>query len=519
MLRNLIAAYLNSLKTEAEFYEPFQALLRARGFRRVHLIHGAEEHGKDVIGQLDGRQWLFQLKHGDIGLSDWKAIQPQCEEMFYTEIGHPGLDVKLPKSGCLVLTGRLRGSAPGRTQQYAKDIRRRRRGQFEVWEGSDLSEKLEASLPAMGSHDFSLRYGFLSQTLAAGGAGFEAINTYTYSWFEAARSRRSLVPSIVLEACIASRLLDERGLELMSPYLLLGVLRVFAALMATGKSLSSEEKEFLHLVRGLFVRRVISLAEVLSADESAFRRTMLGGINAHFALGARALLLAELAALAVELAPKLEQSDEKVLRSLFALTRTFSALHRIPSDRYAVSLLLIAKRIAAWEGASQCREYVQRAACHLNDFLQNNGAGLAGPYAEAEEEVWRFMAAGTKARSFERRLESFAISACLDSLRGLGDEKTVEEILQDTRAVGGIPMRVIPAGGPTSFFVEHADATTAMLHGLHSGVKEAVIEHAEHISMYHKPKGLNSTATRQLLWAVAAVTRDRWWPALLGPKS
>ena len=58
MLSDAVAVYLESV-SERAFDEPLMALLRARGFTSVRLVHGAREFGKDVIAQRDGEHRLI----------------------------------------------------------------------------------------------------------------------------------------------------------------------------------------------------------------------------------------------------------------------------------------------------------------------------------------------------------------------------------------------------------------------------------------------------------------------------
>ena len=87
MLDDAVAAFLDSVNERA-FDEPLVALLRAQGYSDVHLVHGAREFGKDVIGRKDGEQWGLQSKAGNIGQPEWRGLVGQLDELRLVDLGH-----------------------------------------------------------------------------------------------------------------------------------------------------------------------------------------------------------------------------------------------------------------------------------------------------------------------------------------------------------------------------------------------------------------------------------------------
>jgi hypothetical protein len=111
LLEGAVDAFLDSVD-ERGFDEPLLALLRAQGYTDVHLVHGAREFGKDVIGRRDGEQWGLQTKAGDIGQGEWRELVGQLDELRLVNLGHGSFDTRLPRRPVLVTTGRLTGNAP-----------------------------------------------------------------------------------------------------------------------------------------------------------------------------------------------------------------------------------------------------------------------------------------------------------------------------------------------------------------------------------------------------------------------
>lgn len=90
-LDDVLGGYLDTV-AERAFDGPFLAYLSATGFADVHLLHGAYEFGKDFIAKRDGQQWAFQTKAGDLGLSAWRGVRSQVDEMLWNDIAHPAFD-------------------------------------------------------------------------------------------------------------------------------------------------------------------------------------------------------------------------------------------------------------------------------------------------------------------------------------------------------------------------------------------------------------------------------------------
>ena len=141
MLSDAVAAYLEAV-SERAFDEPLMALLRARGFASVRLVHGAREFGKDVIAQCDGEQWGFQSKAGNIGQSEWRALTGQLDELRVVNLGHGAFNTDLPRRPVLVTTGRLVGNAPELYGDYNKRAKEKGEPELGLWDRDILLGQL-----------------------------------------------------------------------------------------------------------------------------------------------------------------------------------------------------------------------------------------------------------------------------------------------------------------------------------------------------------------------------------------
>jgi hypothetical protein len=98
MIERVIENWLTS--TNERGYEiPFCQLLASQGHRVLHMSsHGPQEQGKDVITIApDGIPCAYQLKgEKDIGLSTWRKIRAEIEELIEIPIHHPSVASDFP---------------------------------------------------------------------------------------------------------------------------------------------------------------------------------------------------------------------------------------------------------------------------------------------------------------------------------------------------------------------------------------------------------------------------------------
>lgn len=77
--------------------------------------HGPMEQGKDIITvAADGEYCAFQTKTGNVGLSEWRAIQGEVQELIELPIDYPGVDKARIHRAYLVTNGNV--TDPVRTQ-------------------------------------------------------------------------------------------------------------------------------------------------------------------------------------------------------------------------------------------------------------------------------------------------------------------------------------------------------------------------------------------------------------------
>jgi hypothetical protein len=135
---------------ELGYQLPFCEALVAEGYTILHVSrHGRGEHGKDVVARRhDGVLCSFQLKGGDIVLSEWRKIRGEVEELVQLPVRIPGVSEDEQHIPHLVTNGELRGDAPESIQRFVDLWEQNGYPRMEVWQRGRL---LKLFLDAHGS--------------------------------------------------------------------------------------------------------------------------------------------------------------------------------------------------------------------------------------------------------------------------------------------------------------------------------------------------------------------------------
>ncbi len=149
MIEKLIEHWLTNVN-ELGYQLPFCEVLLTKGYHVLHVSsHGPGEHGKDIIARdSQGGLWAFQLKGGDIRLSDWRTIRSEVEELVRLPVSFPGVNSGEKHTPVLVTNGAIAGDARDSINQFARQWEADGARQLLVWPGKDL---LARFLEAHGS--------------------------------------------------------------------------------------------------------------------------------------------------------------------------------------------------------------------------------------------------------------------------------------------------------------------------------------------------------------------------------
>ena len=510
MIDDVLAGFLDSLE-EREFDAPLVALLRALGYDKIHLLHGSQEFGKDVIAQLEEEggtrvQCTFQIKAGNLTQSGWRAVRGQLDELRTDQIAHPAFDSDLPVRPILVLTGRLVGNAPAAAQQYNAHLSRLGEPNVEVWDREQLvSFFLNLSSLGLTGGDRGQLEAIVNE-IDDGTMTDAALERFSRRWTAGVGWRAALEAAI-----IASRLRRRHRLDLACMTALCLDRAVWAA--AHGTEPTSEEAERIAEVsRMMFEWYAGELFDLLTADEgiSDPKKVAFHEAGVFSTYPVKCLRIVELVSLLALLKRDAERDTMASWLTRFVQSQPGSA-HPI-SDRWAVSLVPTILLVAATDRSVASR-YVTELIRWVADHHDDGGVGLAPPFADARTEVDYLLGGALEHVNAAKRRQSYLATVILDTALACDLEDCYELALNEFAAVDARPYAPAPNDDEAQYRVEDVDVPTDVSpHYTASGTSwRRTREHERPVSFLY----LGRLGRYWDLLAVSAVLRDRHEPAII----
>lgn len=445
MLDDAVAAYLDVVGERA-FDEPLLAIIRSQGYTDVHLVHGAREFGKDVIGRRDGKQWAWQSKAGNIGQKEWRDLVGQLDELRLVNLGHGAFDTSLPRAPVLVATGRLIGNAPELYRDYNDRARSRGEPELQLWTRDELLGLLTGNPDAVlrGSMDGQI-LGVLG-SVDADTASMQNLEVFSRRW-TAWEPERIASLGVIEAALVCDRLRSAQRLDLACHLALCLVRGAWAA--ATG---SPEAAMAADASGALFERYALLLAS--ECDERLLTQEGLvaySGMTAWLTYPIRCVRTAEILSL---LALRLEARDPEraaaIRQWIVRFAEAQPGLARPLSDQYAVGMIPVVKVIAR-ESPDSAVELLRRCAVWMCDAYEPGQLGLAGVDADPREEIERIIGASLEAVNHERRVGSMLATVLLDLCAALGLIDLYADLYNDIYAVRMYPQVLRLAEGADEY--------------------------------------------------------------------
>jgi hypothetical protein len=452
LLDVVVGNFLDSV-TEREFDAPLAALLRARGFTDVHVLHGQFEFGKDFIAKAlePPTQYVLQSKAGDTGLPQWTAMRGQIDVLRTNELAHPAFDAALPRIGVLVLTGRLTGGAPLEVQDYARRADERGEARLEVWDREQLIE-LMARSPAAALADTA--EGPLLELLGridSHQATDVEIEQYAARWIR----EDGVAPSVPVEAAIIATRLREAERVDLACMVALGLLRAVWASEHGVEPPADETVAQADLARQMFIAYADELWSSCT-DDVLEPRALIGqdteGIFVTYPV--RCLRLVEILGLYA-----LALGDEDRARVGEWVCRFLrqqpGAAHPI-SDRWAISLLpaLIA---VGRDAQAQREEHLRDVVQWLGDRHDNENLGLAPTDASPDDEAEYLLGGALEHVAREQRRSSYLATVILDLAAAFELPELYDLAYNDIAAVGVTPLVPLPNDDVDQYLGGNAD--------------------------------------------------------------
>jgi hypothetical protein len=529
MLRNVLVDYLDTVK-EREFDLPFLALLPALGFYDVHYTHGQVEFGKDFIAKKVENgvetQYSFQSKAGDVSQSDWRdGIMGQMLESVLTGLSHPDFDRNLPHQAILVTTGRLKGNvALGLQDLNAKIEQQYQLRSIRLWDRERLADNLE-SYGLGGMHratasgfsslgDFYMLYGkSLQDDLSE-----REIEQHSRYWVNESLDKDKRLLGAATESGIIASQCIEHGLLYEAVHAYLAVLRVILNDMYRAKA-SAETAQMI----ALYERALEKVRPICSAYHSEAKQRWqeadrdlvrtIEGPGAMFTYLVHCARILEVSGYLYFL-----EDDAKNRNKLASFIEAFvlrePGCAHIPSDRYAVSLVLPVIVLCVTSRRDSAREILRRAAIWLCDRYEE-GWGLAPLEADPYDEVVTLLGHPFELIPERKRSGSFLASVVSDLSAFLGDRQFYSDVVNDIKASRIHPQywQVPDTGG--LFSIEAPDVITYP----HVEYTDSITDFqsydfAEHIVHESRAFRVDELLGPLGLMALMLLLRDRYFPAV-----
>jgi Restriction endonuclease len=444
LLSDAVGAYLESV-SERAFDEPLMALLRARGFTSVRLVHGSREFGKDVIARRNGEQWGFQSKAGDIGQPEWRTLTGQLDELRIVNLGHGAFDTELPRRAVLVTTGRLVGNAPELYGDYNKRANEKGEPELELWDRDILLGQLGGDPESVLSGSMDGQLMLILGAAESRSVTMHELEVFSRRWMTWEPDR--LAGLAVIEAALVCEKL--RGVDRLdlACHLALCLIRAVwasrAASLPEGISATAARSLFETYARMLWER----------CDEELLEHPLLNRIEfgGWVTYPVRCVRLAEILGL---LALLVKESDpdlsETISRWLVTLCEKQPGVAHPISDQYAVGVIPMTLALATVDREA-AETHLRRCAVWLCDRYERDALGLAREDAAPEEEIEHLIGGPFESVQLERRRDSLLAPVLLDLAAALGFSDLYADIYNDVQAVRIYPQMLRLADGPDQY--------------------------------------------------------------------
>ena len=434
------------MSDERDLDAPLMAYLGATGFRDVHLTHGPNEIGKDVIAKkgdgADGVQYALQTKRGDIGTGEWRGpLRDQMWEAVRIGLIHPAFDASLVRQGVLVLTGRLVGNAQQQLDLFNDELEREGRLRIEVWHHENLValfDSVDASTIYPKDKGGYLGYG---QFFSAYGLALDGritprqIERHSRRWLSGLYDvTKLLIPAI--EAATLANACERAGNFYAAFQAHLALVRV--ALDAFFDS-TDNAQSFFSAVGTEAIAQAVLGAERFANHVWDLREQAPDQKLVHVVAGNANFVTYPL--LCTQLGETLAlmyfgNSDGSARETAIARLRTLvtvePGISKVFTDSQAVSVTMICRALAAAGDVQMARTYLRAVAFEALNLYANR-LGMASLGDDEQGEVDRLLGMEFPEIRPPQRHESFMVTAIVDLCAYLGDDHLYEEVVNDIR--------------------------------------------------------------------------------------
>jgi hypothetical protein len=494
---------------ERGFDGSFIALLRASGFFDIRFRHGSFEFGKDFIAKrCEGDtvvQYAFQSKAGDIDVTEWTKLYSQINELTSGTLATVGFDRDLPRHSILVTTGRLLGKVPLSAGLFRDQVKERGDGNFDTWEVDTLMEMVQGAGP-FASNPTEVGTKIVARILA-NLATDQELEKWLAEFANDAASGGASLHRALLDNAICGAVMAEQNRPLHQLTIALNAIRLSAI---RAHSNQDEGRDLLRVALNSYVAqgetcfRDLLVAPANRSVWLAWCGCVSGHIVAYPVLCMRVLEFLGIALLSNVCGD--QSNSSRWLECCKQILLHQPGVHHPISDRYAASIAPAVLALCTHGEAELARSYLRTTAKWTLDRYDNNGFGLAGPYATPAEEVRMLLGVPFEAVTLEPRQESLLLAAIAD-LAYYVDPSLYSGIVNDMQAVRIVPTNLHGLDTAGAYTVADHDATRPLINITYP---EAVTTaRLPHHRLQDTPRVPEKLAGPAAVLALACLVRDR----------
>jgi hypothetical protein len=450
MLRNVLEDYLSRIQ-ERDFDLPLLAVLPPMGFFDIHFTHGQTEFGKDIIAKRVESgvtiQYSFQSKAGDISQAEWRNnIMGQMLEAILIGLSHPNFDKSLPHQSILVLTGRLVGNAPLGLQDLNNTIEKKYKlHPIVLWDRDELISCLakygiegvyrSTTSDILSYGNFFILYGKCVQ----GDISEREIERHFQKWLDETLPANKILLAATVEAEIIAQKCIQNGFLYEAAQTYLSIIRTIL-FFTYGEADKDRHNELLdlyyqadlkfHEIGSLYLKEVRQ--NWLNADKNLVR--IITGPGGMFTYLVQCARIMEMAGVQYFL-----ETDDTVKQDIVSFLDEFMAQEpgcvHIPSDRYAVSMVLPILALYDCARGSRSQEFIHKTVVWLCNRVKN-GMGLASFSSSPMAEISKLLGYPFEFISQEPISASFLSTVLCDLAAFLNNPQFYSDVVNDFKACG-----------------------------------------------------------------------------------
>ena len=428
MLTSIIENYLTSIK-EVQFFQPFINLLDVIGYNDIHLLHGPNEFGKDIVAKKDGQQFAFVLKVGDVSQGKFmNEIRGQLSEAQTNSLAHPNFEYP-PSKVIFVTTGKVSSQVNLSLQNYNEYSRKNNLPLVEAWTKDFLIKKFSQSgiEPFFNLHSnpqFIIDF-YDTHTKIIKEEIFQSfdIEQLSKKWLGFDFSINLNRLQVFFESYYFSKLLLERGRNYEALLFISALVRVLSV-----KNILTDNE----VVIKSFVIEIIENSN--NIDEKSKISENLRKIQGFFDIiyyPERCLELAELLSVGILLGDsKLEQAFRECLLE--------KGSYKPLSDNYAATIFMIIVTLIKLDLIQDLKKYINNCAVWLCDRYEELGIAPIG--SDKKLEYSQLLSEYLQGYEFYQNGYSLIATILLDTCVAIQDLELFNKIGNDFKAVEITPV-------------------------------------------------------------------------------